>query len=669
MYGRQLILMMILIITSSRLEAQHKIHLYEGAIPNNRETFDLKEHVLPADDGVIRVADVSEPEIYAYFPKEEINTGKAVIICPGGGYQILAMNIEGHDVAQRFASVGITAFVLKYRLPNDKLMIQKEIGPLQDAQRAIQLVRESAKKWKINPEQIGIVGFSAGGHLASTLGTHYQKSLIENPHHTSLRPDFMLLMYPVISMKANLTHKGSLTNLIGAQPSEDQLVLFSNDEQVTADTPPAFLVHAQDDKAVPIANSILFKEALAKQGISTELLSYPNGGHGFGLNNLTSDIQWFDQFIDWLAANDAKRIHQQEIVIDAHNDVIYESIMKGKDIGKRIPSGHTDLPRLKDGGVDVQFFSVWCSEKYGKNTAFSYANRQIDSLMKLISRYPDQIELAKNVGDIENTIGKKKIAGMIGVEGGHMIEDRIDYLDSLYKRGARYLTLTWNNSTSWASSAADENNPKSKLKHKGLTEKGKEIVRRMNELGMIVDLAHVGYQTFFDAIATSTKPVLVSHSNAYAIAKVSRNLRDDQIKAITKNGGVICVNFYSGFLDEAYKAKIDLLYKKYVNPKGNDKLSSDAKYDQIPSKGKEELRPPLETVVDHIDHMVQLAGIDHVGIGGDFDGMESTPIGLDDVSDYPNLTQALLKRGYTEPDITKILGGNILRVIRAQEND
>lgn len=365
--------------------------------------------------------------------------------------------------------------------------------------------------------------------------------------------------------------------------------------------------------------------------------------------------------------NDAERIHQQAIVIDTHNDVIYESIMKGKDIGKRIHSGHTDLPRLKDGGVDVQFFSVWSSEKYGKNTAFSYANRQIDSLMKLIERHPDQIKFAKNVNDISSVISEKKIAAMIGVEGGHMIEDRIDYLDSLYKRGARYLTLTWNNSTSWASSAADENNPKSGLKHKGLTEKGKEIVRRMNELGMMVDLAHVGYQTFFDAIETSTKPVLVSHSNAYAIAKVSRNLRDDQIKAITKNGGVICVNFYSGFLDEKYRSNIDLIYKKYVDPKGNDKLSSDAKYAKIPSKGQEELRPSIEAVVDHIDHIVQLAGIDHVGIGADFDGMESTPIGLDDVSGYPNLTKTLLKRGYTESDINKILGGNVLRVMRAQE--
>lgn len=366
--------------------------------------------------------------------------------------------------------------------------------------------------------------------------------------------------------------------------------------------------------------------------------------------------------------NDAERIHKQAVVIDTHNDVIYESIMKGKDIGKRINSGHTDLPRLKDGGVDVQFFSVWCSEKYGKNTAFSYANRQIDSLMKLIERHSDQIKLATDVAEISNAMGEKKIAAMIGVEGGHMIEDRIDYLDSLYKRGARYLTLTWNNSTSWASSAADENNPRSGLKHKGLTEKGKEIVRRMNELGMMVDLAHVGYQTYFDAIKASTKPVLVSHSNAYAIAKVSRNLRDDQIKAITKNGGVICVNFYSGFLDEKYRAKIDVLYKKYVDPKGNDKLSSDAKYDRIPLKGKQELRPPLESVIDHIDHIVQLAGIDHVGIGGDFDGMESTPMGLDDVSDYPNLTKALLERGYKEPDIIKILGGNVLRVIQAQEN-
>lgn len=366
-------------------------------------------------------------------------------------------------------------------------------------------------------------------------------------------------------------------------------------------------------------------------------------------------------------AQDVKEIHKKAILIDMHNDVIYESMLPGKDIGKRLKTGHTDLPRLKEGGVDVQFFSVWSSGKYGKGTAFAFANQQIDTLMMLLKRHPDQIELAGNTNDITTILAKDKIVAMIGVEGGHMIESRIDYLDSLYKRGVRYLTLTWNNSTDWATSATDEFNPKSGLKHKGLTDKGRQIVKRMNELGMMVDLAHVGPQTFFDAIEASSKPVLVSHSNAYSIAKVSRNLRDDQIKAVAKNGGVVCLNFYSGFLDTEYKAKIEALYKKYV--KNQDKsLSTDDKFYKLPDVAKEELRLPLSFLIDQIDYMVKLAGIDHVGIGGDFDGMESTPKGLDDVSDYPNITAALLERGYTVSDINKIYGENMIRLMKAQEN-
>src|SRR5690606_11834845 len=184
------------------------------------------------------------------------------------------------------------------------------------------------------------------------------------------------------------------------------------------------------------------------------------------------------------------------------------------------------------GGVDAQFFSVWCGDDYGKGRAFSYANRQIDSLMRIINDHPDRLVLATSAEEIYQAAENQKIAALIGVEGGHMIESNIAYLDSLYQRGARYLTLTWNNSIEWATSASDENNPKAGLKHKGLTDFGRTVVRRMNELGMMVDLAHVGRQTFFDAIETSSKPVIVSHSNAYAIAPVSSNLRDDQIKAV-----------------------------------------------------------------------------------------------------------------------------------------
>lgn len=297
------LLFMTLIAVSLSTKAQQEVKLYNSTVPNSKDAVDIKENNVKSQDGFSRVSFVSEPVIYAYFPEKEINTGKAVIICPGGGYGILSIDKEGHDVAKRLASKGIAAFVLKYRLPNDALMHQKDIGPLQDAQRAIQLVRQNAAEWEIEPNQVGIAGFSAGGHLASTAGTHYQKAYIDNPEKTNLRPDFMLLMYPVISVKAGLTHKGSQTNLLGENPSDDQIVMFSNEEQVTEDTPPAFLVHAEDDSAVPIANSQLFHTALVDHNIPSKFLVYPKGGHGFGLNNSTTTDQWFDHFLNWLNAS------------------------------------------------------------------------------------------------------------------------------------------------------------------------------------------------------------------------------------------------------------------------------------------------------------------------------------------------------------------------------
>lgn len=365
---------------------------------------------------------------------------------------------------------------------------------------------------------------------------------------------------------------------------------------------------------------------------------------------------------------DARRIHEQAIVVDSHNDVLYQSVMRGKDIGQRINSGHTDLPRIKAGGIDVQVFAVWCNEKYGKGTAFAHANKQIDGLMKVISRYPDDIMLATDAVSARQIAEQGKIAAIIGIEGGHMIEARIDYLDSLFKRGARYLTLTWNNSVEWATSATDETRKPNTLKHKGLTDFGRQVVRRMNELGMMIDLSHVGRQTFFDVMEITTKPVIVSHSNAYALMAHPRNLHDDQIKAVAKNGGVICLNFYSGFLDPMHYTKINRFYAKYVTANDSVKRSSDAKYDRLPAVAKEQLRPPLSLLLDHIDYMVKQAGIDHVGIGSDFDGINATPKGLDDCSDFPKITEGLLTRGYTEPQIRKILGENVLRVMAAQKN-
>src|SRR5690606_38338518 len=216
-----------------------------------------------------------------------------------------------------------------------------------------------------------------------------------------------------------------------------------------------------------------------------------------------------------------------------------------------------------------------------------YANKQIDGLMDVIRQHPGEIALATTAGDIQTIAARGKIAAVIGVEGGHMIEARMDYLDSRYARGARYLTLTWNNSTEWATSATDETRNPKKLKHKGLTDFGRQIIRRMNELGMMVDLSHVGRQTFFDAMETTTKPVLVSHSNAYALMAHPRNLQDDQIKDVVENGGVICLNFYSGFLDPMHYTKINRLYEKYIAATDSVKRSNDAKFSRLPAAAKE----------------------------------------------------------------------------------
>lgn len=363
-------------------------------------------------------------------------------------------------------------------------------------------------------------------------------------------------------------------------------------------------------------------------------------------------------------AQHADEIHKKAIVLDMHNDVLSASIMSGKDIAKPIARGHTDLPRLKKGGVDVQFFSVWCDGK--KKEPFAYANKQIDALYGLIKRNDADIMLGTNFDAIETGIAEGKLVAMIGVEGGHMIDNRLDYIDSLYKRGVRYLTLTWNNSTNWASSAADES--KKTTKHVGLSHFGKEVIVRMNRLGMMIDLSHVGEQTFYDVLSTTTKPVIVSHSDVYTISPHYRNLKDAQIRAIAKNKGVIGVNFYTDFLDPAYRKRVSLLYSKYVNKEDTMKLSVDKKFNLLPLKAKEELRPSLSLIVDHINYIVKLAGVDYVGLGADFDGMESTPLNMDDVADYPNLTKALLTCGYSEQDIYKILGGNVLRVIEAQQN-
>ncbi|MBK0384499.1 alpha/beta hydrolase [Pedobacter sp. SD-b] len=293
----------LLILMISKSEAQEVINLYPGKIPNAKvnevyiETSDTSK-----TDGNIRIGKVSIPKLTAFYPEKVKADGTSVIICPGGGYRYLSMINEGKAVAKELNKYGITAFVLKYRLPSDEIMIDKTIGPLQDAQQAIKMVRENAAKWNLDSTKIGIMGFSAGGHLASTLGTHYQKSLIDNPKNISLRPDFMILGYPVVTM-GTYTHKGSKENLLGKNPSAEDIKLYSNELQVNSDTPPTFIFQANDDKTVPSENSLDLTRALKEAGVKTELHLYQAGGHGFGLHNKSTKESWFDSMISWMEAN------------------------------------------------------------------------------------------------------------------------------------------------------------------------------------------------------------------------------------------------------------------------------------------------------------------------------------------------------------------------------
>lgn len=276
--------------------------LYENGIPNSKPSANKeKSEIVPS--GIQIISKVSIPTLTVYIPKKEKANGTAVIICPGGGYAVLAASHEGSDLAKALNDWGITAFVLKYRIPDDSTMIKKEIGPLQDAQRAIQIVRENAAKWNLKSNQIGIMGSSAGGHLAASAGTHYSTSVIENKRNTSLRPDFMVLLYPVISFTDSLGHLGSRDNLIGKNPSQEKIKWYSNELQINAETPPAFFVHALNDDAVKVMNSIVFYEALQKRSIPTEMYLYEKGGHGFGMNNPTSSEKWMDWLKIWMHKN------------------------------------------------------------------------------------------------------------------------------------------------------------------------------------------------------------------------------------------------------------------------------------------------------------------------------------------------------------------------------
>lgn len=281
---------------------QSVVKLYPGTVPGAKATpADYKE-VTVQEDGILKTTKVSEPTLTVFLPAKEKATGAAVIVCPGGGYAMLAIGHEGYDVAKKFNEIGVAAFVLKYRLPSDEIMVDKSVGPLQDAEQAIYLVRRDAAKYGVNPSKIGIMGFSAGGHLASSLTVHYADVKIQNKENLSLRPDFSILIYPVISFLQS-PHVGSAQNLLGVNGTQAQKTYYSNEMGVNAQTPPTFLVHANDDDVVPVANSIQFDEALVKNKVPVETHLYQSGGHGFGLNNWSTKDKWFDHLQNWMQAN------------------------------------------------------------------------------------------------------------------------------------------------------------------------------------------------------------------------------------------------------------------------------------------------------------------------------------------------------------------------------
>ena len=286
-----------LILSALGLNAQQTIPLYKGEIPNSIPS-SMKEIKMENNGTLVGYRSISQPTLEVYLPDPLKTSGAAVVICPGGGYGMESYRLEGTIIANAFLQKGIAAFILKYRLPNDSIMKDKSIGPLQDAQQAIKTVREGAKKWNIDPGKIGIMGFSAGGHLASTAGTHFEKLYIPNPENTSLRPDFMILIYPVISMTDGLTHGGSRKNLLGASPSIDQINLFSNELQVNEKTPPTWLTHTGDDSVVPVDNSIRFYQALVRNIVPAEMHLYPSGNHGFVLKLPTDD--WMEPLFEWI---------------------------------------------------------------------------------------------------------------------------------------------------------------------------------------------------------------------------------------------------------------------------------------------------------------------------------------------------------------------------------
>jgi membrane dipeptidase len=374
----------------------------------------------------------------------------------------------------------------------------------------------------------------------------------------------------------------------------------------------------------------------------------------------------------------ARAIHDSAIVIDTHADTPQRFLDENFDIGSTGPNdkGHISLDKAEAGNLGAEFFSIWVDPETNQGHFARHTLDLIDSVYQQAARHPDRMMMAFTVADIERAHREHKLAALMGIEGGHSIENDIHLLRDYYRLGVRYMTLSWSNTNEFADSSGDLNDPKIEH-HNGLTEGGKQIVLEMNCLGMLVDISHVADKTFWDVISVTKAPVMASHSSARALTNHPRNMTDDMLRAVAKNGGVVQVNFYSAFVDETYRKAAEAQSKdRDAAVKANlDKLRAEGKTptyldsDRIEREWAAKIpRPPLSSLIDHIDHIVRVAGVDHVGLGSDFDGVSgATPQGIDSAADLPKITQALLDRNYSPDDIRKILGGNLLRVFAEAE--
>src|ERR1051325_3572389 len=374
------------------------------------------------------------------------------------------------------------------------------------------------------------------------------------------------------------------------------------------------------------------------------------------------------------ATADPLSIHRRAISIDMHADTTQRLVDEGLDIESRLGDGHLDAVRMKEGGLDAQFFSIWVEPQLyggGGAGAIKRADVQIAAVRSLAEKHPETWALATTAADIRRIAGEGKLAALMGLEGGYAIDERLENVERYYRAGVRYMSPAWSVSTRWAGSSGDEVG-----RTRGLNDVGREVIGEMNRLGIMVDVSHVSDKTFWDIINTSSKPVIATHSGCRAIANVARNLDDEMLRALARKGGVCCVVFYPEFLEPGWsekKKRVDAEIAPLIQKANEQETRSPAwkkiARDRVRIREYARRLPPVTVarIVDHIDHIVKLAGIDAVGIGSDFDGIQAVPQDLSTVAELPNLTAELLRRGYSEADIDKILGGNILRVMEEVE--